>query len=77
MHDKKYNLKYNSMFYILKLKLVSTRMEYIFSFLPDGHSGIMIFQILSCLLAHHQRLTTSYIYFSSLKKSWLRQFIYC
>ncbi|PSN49283.1 hypothetical protein C0J52_24264 [Blattella germanica] len=30
------------MFYILKLKLVSTRMGYIFTFLPDGHSPLIL-----------------------------------
>ncbi|PSN57822.1 hypothetical protein C0J52_04396 [Blattella germanica] len=56
---KKYNLQYHSVFYIFKVKLVGTRMGYIFSFLPDGqtprHNNI---SVLSCLLAHHQRLTT-------------------
>ncbi|PSN30132.1 hypothetical protein C0J52_27777 [Blattella germanica] len=30
--DKQYNLKYHSMFYIFKVKLISTQMGYIFTF---------------------------------------------
>ncbi|PSN34986.1 hypothetical protein C0J52_19016 [Blattella germanica] len=59
LDKKNTNIKYHSMVYILK----SVHEWDIFSAfcMMANHSGIMIFRILSCLLAHHQRLTTIFI----------------